>query len=246
VQLINETLFHHNSETLSELNPIIHTCREQLEGIDDALEKAEQLLDIIFVEFLLLDEGKHKWSLKSFQLPHSIQYLHIAPSLKLILLQHIVREVGLTADIVFVPNKLMLRIICNDEYAIIIDVTTGEALNWFDLDQRIHEQEGDPSQLMLQTLDDNLLILNYLFSLKAVLLEEKLFDKVLVCVDMIIALAAESADKLGHSRFILNQLNRVIAFDDWQHFLAVGINSVSATILKRQLDELYRVETKPH
>ncbi len=251
VILIEEFIF---SSTLvsdgnwrSSIDEVIAQCQNGIENIEDPLLKAEQMINEVFIGQLLLDKPRDSWPLLAYQIESALDYRMIAPVLKSILIRHIIEQCGFDTDIVFVPEKAMIRIVCDDMYAIIFDPVLGESLNWYELELRLDEQDGDPSQQDLVTIEDKDIIFSYLTSLKGVLIKEKDFDKALKCVDILLSLRPDDPFERRDRGFLLHQLDCFkVAYDDYRYFVQQCPRDPAAQLLKMQLDKISFNEATLH
>jgi len=241
VLLIERIIFSITDETKSNnvLNNIVEQCQLALEEFDEPLEKAERMINELYVEHLLLEPKRDFWPLFAFKIEDALAYTMVSPVLKVILIRYIIEQCGFDTDIVFVPEKAMIRISCDDLYAIIFDPITGESLNWQELAIRLDEQDGDPNQQELHLINDDDLFFNYLTALKNALIKEKNFDKALVCVDILLALRPNDPFERRDRGFLLHQLDCFkVAYDDYRFFVEQCPKDPAAQLLKVQLDKI--------
>jgi len=147
--LIEEFVFERNHTSTSRIEKIIADCQLAIENIENPLEQVEVLINELFVEQMFIDNVKSFWPVISFQVEAGIDYRVLAPTLKAVILQHIIEACYFEADVVFVPDNTMVRITCDDSYAIIFDPINGESIDWQQLDERMDELAEDPSGLEL-------------------------------------------------------------------------------------------------
>ncbi|WP_448550354.1 tetratricopeptide repeat protein [Thalassotalea fusca] len=229
------------------LKNIIETCAEAIESYSDVLEQSEVMINALFIEQLFVDTSKASWPVVSHRIKQGTEQRILSPTLKAIVLRHIIEQAGLEADIVYVPEKVMVRIICDDVYTIIFDPISGESLNWQELDERMAELGGDPSQVYLSTMDKRSVILKHLTSLKTALIQEQVFDKALICVDLLIALRPEDPFERRDRGYLLHQLDCFkVAYDDYQYFVQQCPKDPAAQLLKKQLAQVSIIDSKLH
>ncbi|NQY64528.1 MAG: tetratricopeptide repeat protein [Alteromonadaceae bacterium] len=234
--IFSSTLVVDGSWRLS-IDDVIAQCLNVIDNIEDPLLKAEQMINELFIGQLLLDNPRDSWPILAYQIKSALDYREISPVLKSVLIRHIIEQCGFDTDIVFVPEKAMIRIVCDDLYAIIFDPVTGESLNWKELDLRLDEQEGDPSQQDLIIIDDKDILFTYLTSLKGALINEKVFDKALKCVDILLSLRPNDPFERRDRGFLLHQLDCFkVAYDDYRYFVQQCPKDPAAQLLKMQLD----------
>ena len=141
----------------------------------------------------------------------------------------------------------MLRIICDDSYAIILDPVTGESLNWHELDTRMSEISGDPFEVTLDIMKQESLVLEHITSLKAAFIREQAYDNALKCVDMLLALNPNDPFERRDRGFLLHQLDCFkVAYDDYQYFVEQCPKDPAAQLLKLQLDKISIADTILH
>jgi regulator of sirC expression with transglutaminase-like and TPR domain len=245
--LIDDFVFTKTESFFSDIDNIIVQCQKAIENIESPLECAETLIDELFVEQMFIDNAKLSWPVISFHVETAIAYRTLAPTLKAVILCHIIEACGFESDIVYIPEKTMIRIICDDQYAIIFEPVTGESLDWHQLDVRMNELEGDPSQLELKPIEGATLVLEHLTALKNSLMRELNFDQALKCVDMIIALRPDDPFERRDRGFLLHQLDCFkVAYDDYQYFVEHCPKDPAAQLLKLQLDKSTIVDTILH
>lgn len=239
--LLEEYIFEEKPEVLTAFDTLISSCQQAivLEQEHDPLVQVEQFLDHFFVTQLFIDNAQQSWPIKSYRLVHALHYRRVAPVLKVILLQHIARLCGLNCDVVFIPESLMMRIICTDDYIVIFDVVTGEALDWQNFDNRIAELEGDPESLEILGESNKTLLRNYLTSLKNALIAENQYREALRCVDILLAMKPNDPIERRDRGFLLHQLDCFkVAYDDYRYFVEQCPNDPAAQLLKLQLDNI--------
>jgi len=245
--LIEEFVFSSSNTSISKLDHIIEACQSAIEGIESPLDQVEILINEIFVEHMFIDNVKPVWPVVAFQMKTAIDYRILAPTLKAVILRHIIEACYFEADLVFVPNNTMIRITCDDSYAIIFDPVNGESLDWNQLDDRMDELGGDPSDIELASIDSNVLIVEHLSALKNALIKELSFEKALKCVDILIELRPEDPIERRDRGFLLHQLDCLkVAYDDYQYFVDKCPKDPAAQLLKLQLDKITVVNNILH
>ncbi len=229
-----------NTETsLDSLETIISQCIAVIGEIESPLEKAEALLNELYFQHLFIDRYQVSWPLAAYSVAKSLNQRVMSPIVKAALVKEIITACGFDTDLVFIPNKVMLRLCCDEQYAIIFDAVTGESLDWSELDLRLDELDGDPSRQDLSAIDDNVVLVEYLSSLKNVLIREKLFDKALTCVDVILSLNPNDPMQRRDRGFLLHQLDCFkVAVDDYRYFVEQCPKDPAAKILKLQLEKI--------
>ncbi len=247
--LIEENIFTTSqSEPVEDmLAKIIADCQEQIEGIEDQLDQAELLINALYVDHLFLDTPKNRWPELAFKLSDSLKTRLIHPSLKAALIQHIAVECGFEADLVFVPEKIMVRLVCDQNYAIIFDPLNGESLNFYELDRRMDELSSDPDEYHLAPMDVKTILVEYLTACKSELIVLGDFDKALKCVDLLISLRPEDPFERRDRGFLLHQLDCFkVACDDYRFFVEQCPKDPAAQLLKIQLDNIKITNTVIH
>ena len=139
--LIEAYIFADESIELDNLNTIISACQHAISDIEGVLLQAEELINHLYLEQLLLDTERDFWAVSAHKMQLGLDYRILAPSLKAIIVKYIIAACGFEVDILFIPEKVMVRIVCDELYAIIFDPITGESLNWQELDSRMEESE---------------------------------------------------------------------------------------------------------
>jgi len=245
--LIEEFVFERNHTSTSRIEKIIADCQLAIENIENPLEQVEVLINELFVEQMFIDNVKSFWPVISFQVEAGIDYRVLAPTLKAVILQHIIEACYFEADVVFVPDNTMVRITCDDSYAIIFDPINGESIDWQQLDERMDELAEDPSGLELLPMDKNALIIEHLTALKNALIKEMAFDQALKCVDLLIELRPEDPFERRDRGFLLHQLDCFkVAYDDYQYFVEQCPKDPAAQLLKMQLEKITVVDNVLH
>lgn len=241
---INETDIATN---MSDINEFIQFFQLELENIDDSLDRAERLLNLIFVEQLFVDRPRPHWPINTHQLNEGMAFRSMAPALKNLLLLHVIRSCGFQVDAVYVPNDVMLRIVCDEDYAIIFNCLDGTPMNWYELDQRLNDDENPNEHVTLEPISDKNLIVQYLLSMKNSLIREKKFSEALQSVELILALNPNDPYHRRDRGFLLQQLDCFkVAFDDYQYFVDRCPKDPQAKILQMQLDMISSVDTVIH
>lgn len=238
-QLIETVIFDSVKSSDDAISQLINDCQQAISDINDPLEKVEQLINELYVHQLFLDAKQELWPLPTYHLQHGLAFRELAPSLKVIVIAHIISACGFEVDVVFVPKKNMIRVICNDIYAIVFDPITGGSLNWHELDMHMDELGGDPSEQQLPEIDRNTLIVQHLSALKNILIRAQEFDKALKCVDILLALCPDDPFERRDRGFLLHQLDCFkVAYDDYRYFVEQCPQDPAAQLLKMQLDQI--------
>ncbi|MDN3652535.1 transglutaminase family protein [Thalassotalea ponticola] len=195
----------------------IASAQDALRDIGDPLEKAERLLQLIFIDQLFVSEYKPTWSVSEHQLQYAIAHRSIAPVVKNMLILHVCRQLGFRAEAVYVPDSVMVRIICDDNYAIIFDCIDGNPITWQELERRLGQDNEE--HVSLQPINDDKLFIQYLLSLKGALIREQYYQHALLTTDLVLALAPSDANCQREHSFLLEQVDyHKVAFDDHQYF----------------------------
>ncbi|MEW6992432.1 tetratricopeptide repeat protein [Colwelliaceae bacterium 6441] len=247
IALIEESIFLTRSTFDESLDIMIKQCADSLADVEEPMEQAECLINELYVSQLFLDQERPVWPVISQRIATAIDYKLMAPVVKAAIIQSVVNACGLEADIVFVPEKVMVRIICDDVYSIIFDPVSGESLNWQQLDDKLDELEGDPSQVYLEPMEVNSILVEYLTSLKNSLINEVQFDNALKCVDLLLALKPDDPFERRDRGFLLHQLDCFkVAYDDYQFFVKQCPEDPAAQLLKIQLDKITIADSVLH
>lgn len=237
VSLINHHILQEPLLDTQYFNDFADKCMQQFSDIDDSLERAETLLETLYVDEILMELMPASVNVKQHRIIAGFEARTMAPALKLILLRHVIRLCGFEADIVFVPENLMLRIVCDDEFAIIIDPMTGEAINWLDLDNRLADNINSIGQEYLSPVSEQSLIFNYLESLKTSLIADMKFDRALSCIDMIFALVSTNRHRLKRILLSHQQNAAIRLFNEYKTSLpSVSQHNTDAVLLQQQLE----------
>jgi regulator of sirC expression with transglutaminase-like and TPR domain len=232
--------------TFSSLEAIIEQCRAVTDEIETPLERAETLLNELYYSHLFIDSYQTTWPVESYSLT-GLNHRLMSPIVKAALVKEIISSCGFDTDLVFVPNKIMVRLCCDEQYAIIFDAVTGESLNWHELDLRLDDLDGDPSQDSLLAVDNQALLVEHLTSLKNSLVREHSFAKALKCVDLILSLTPDDPLQRRDRGFLLHQLDCFnVAVDDYRYFVEQCPKDPAAKILKLQLEHINLVDNVLH
>ena len=233
--------------SLDALELIIEQCQAVIAEIELPLEQAEVLMNELYYQHLFIDNHKINWPISSFQVAPSLNQRLMSPIVKAVLVCEIINACGFSSDLVFVPNKVMVRLCCDEQYAIIFDAVTGESLDWHEIDLRLSELDGDPSQHDFTSMDRHVILVEYLSSLKTALIREKLFEKALLCVDLLLSLNPDDPLQRRDRGFLLHQLDCFkVAYDDYQYFVEQCPKDPAAQLLKLQLDKISISDTILH
>ncbi len=245
--LLEEYIFEKKPFLDQQFADIVSHCRCIVASENDPLVKVELFLDTIFIDLLLIDKQQALWPIKSFLFSDAITNRHSAPALKVILLQQLARYCDLDCDVVFIPESLMVRISCDEDYVVIFEPITGEALDWQTLDERITDIEGDPESINIEGESNNALLRNYLISLKNALIFEQQFQAALRCVDVLLAMKPDDPIERRDRGFLLHQLDCFkVAYDDYRYFVEQCPEDPAAQLLKIQLDGIKITNTVLH
>ncbi len=245
--LVEEYIFAEKSTVRGELEQLVAYCQAETDAIKEPIERAEVLINALFVDQLFIDEQQQFWPVISYQMSSALAHKLMSPILKAVLIAHVANACDCQTDIVFVPEKAMLRIVCDDNYAIIFDPVTGESLNWHELDVRMNEMSGDPFEITLDRMKQESLVLEHISSLKAAFIREQAYDNALKCVDMLLALNPNDPFERRDRGFLLHQLDCFkVAYDDYQYFVEQCPKDPAAQLLKLQLDKISISDTILH
>jgi regulator of sirC expression with transglutaminase-like and TPR domain len=245
--LLEEYIFGTSDSGVSELDDLVKLCQEVTDKVKEPIEKAEVLINTLFVDQLFIDKRLPVWPTIAHQLSLALSHKLISPTLKAILIAHIANACDCKTDIVFVPEKAMIRIVCDDHYAIIFDPVTGESLNWHELDARMSEISGDPFEIQMDVMKSESLVLEHITSLKTAFIREQAYDNALKCVDMLLALNPNDPFERRDRGFLLHQLDCFkVAYDDYQYFVEQCPKDPAAQLLKLQLDKISISDTILH
>jgi regulator of sirC expression with transglutaminase-like and TPR domain len=245
--LLEEFIFGINRIDISELDDLVSWCQSETSKVEEPIERAEILINTLFIDQLFIDKQQHAWPITSHQLVPALSHKQISPTLKAVLIVHIANACECKADIVFVPEKAMIRIVCDDQYAIIFDPVTGESLNWHELDARMSDISGDPFEIQMDVMKQESLVLEHINSLKAAFIREQAYDNALKCVDMLLALNPNDPFERRDRGFLLHQLDCFkVAYDDYQYFVEQCPKDPAAQLLKLQLDKISISDTILH
>jgi regulator of sirC expression with transglutaminase-like and TPR domain len=236
-----------SSGSLDSLETIISQCVAVINEIETPLERAEALLNELYFQHLFIDRYQTRWPIAAYSVATGLNQRVMSPIIKAALVKEIITACGFEIDLVFIPNKVMLRLCCDEQYAIIFDAVTGESLDWTELDSRLDELDGDPSHDDLMAIDDNIALVEYLSSLKSTLIREQVFDKALTCVDVILSLNPDDPLQRRERGFLLHQLDCFkVAVDDYRYFVEQCPKDPAAKILKLQLEKIDVVNNVLH
>lgn len=252
--LLEEHILVSNSEissieniSLDSLETIISQCTAVISEIELPIDKAESLLNELYFQHLFIDRYQASWPIASFSVSTALNQRAMSPIIKTALVKEIITACGFEVDLVFIPNKIMIRLCCDDQYAIIFDAVTGESLDWTELDIRLEELEGDPSHDDLVAIDDTVALVEYLSALKNALIRDKLFDKALICVDVLLSLNPDDPLQRRDRGFLLHQLDCFkVAVDDYRFFVEHCPKDPAAKILKIQLENITVINNVLH
>jgi len=236
-------------EIVQEINVDINSDLESFieNEQEHALQQIERFLDCVFIDLLLVDEKQTQWNIDTFLLSKSIAQRQIAPALKVILIQQLALRCGLQCDVVFIPEILMIRLVCDHDYAVIFEPVTGEALDWSTLYEKMTDIEGDPESISLESESTKVLLRNYLISLKNALIANKQFQPALRCVDVLLAMKPNDPIERRDRGFLLHQLDCFkVAYDDYRYFVEQCPQDPAAQLLKIQLDNIHISEMVLH
>jgi tetratricopeptide (TPR) repeat protein len=245
--LVEEIVFGDCDFDPTYLGEIVEQCSELISATEEPLEQAEQLINELFIGQLFIDTQRDVWPVVAHKLSSGVNFKLMAPALKSIVLCHIFRLCGFEADVVFVPQKNMVRVVCDELYAIVFDPITGESLNWYELDLCMDDLDGDPQTHQIEDVSRLSLIAKHVSSLKNALIRERHFAQALKCVDILIALRPDDPFERRDRGFLLHQLDCFkVAYDDYQYFVEKCPKDPAAQLLKIQLDKITIADTVLH
>lgn len=245
--LLEASIFGHPTNIEKALKPVIDSCRLALADCESSMDKAEVFINEIFISQLFIDNNRPLWPVLSYQITDSINYKVIAPVVKAAIIQYVANACELETDIVYLPEKVMIRILCDDIYSIIFDPINGESLNWDELEQGLDELGGDPSRMFLSPMEQESIVVEYLTGLKSSLISEHCFEKALKCVDLLLSMRPDDPFERRDRGFLLHQLDCFkVAYDDYQYFVEQCPKDPAAQLLKLQLDNISVKDTVLH
>lgn len=245
--LIEEVVFGQSDFEPENLSNIVDQCSALISDTEEYLEKAEQLINELFIGQLFIDNQRDFWPVSAHKLNSAIDFKLMSSALKSVVLCHIFRLCGFDTDVVFVPKKNMIRVVCDELYAIVFDPITGESLNWHELDLCMDDLDGDPQAHQMEEVSRLSLIVKHVSSLKNALIREGQFPQALKCVDILIALRPEDPFERRDRGFLLHQLDCFkVAYDDYQFFVENCPKDPAAQLLKMQLDKITIADTVLH
>ncbi|MCJ8294883.1 MAG: tetratricopeptide repeat protein [Colwellia sp.] len=244
--LLEEHIFAGNGQvpdqteaSLDSLETIISQCVAVVSEIESPVEKAEALLNELYFQHLFIDRYQTRWPISAYSVAKGLNQRAMSPIVKAALVKEIIIACGFEIDLVFIPNKIMMRLCCDEQYAIIFDAVTGESLDWTELDIRLDDLDGDPEEQDLKAIDDNVALVEHLSALKNTLIREQVFDKALTCVDVILSLTPDDPLQRRDRGFLLHQLDCFkVAVDDYRYFVEQCPKDPAAKILKIQLEKI--------
>lgn len=237
----------HVEQSLDSLETIIEQCQAVIAEIESPLEQAEMLLNELYFQHLFIDKHKNVWPLDSFKVATSLNQRLMSPMVKAVLVCEIINACGFVTDLVFVPTKVMVRLCCDEQHAIIFDAVTGESLDWHELDLRLDELEGDPSQHEIASMNRQAILVEHLSALKNALIRDLAFDKALLCVDLLLSLNPDDPLQRRDRGFLLHQLDCFkVAVDDYRYFVEQCPKDPAAQLLKIQLENITLTEPTFH
>jgi len=238
-ELIEYKTTTEQSVALDSLETIIEQCQAVISDIESPLEQTEILLNELYYQHMFIDNYRNTWPISSFKVAISLNQRLMSPMVKAALVVEIITACGFETDLVFIPNKVMVRICCNDEYAIIFDAVTGESIDWQDLDLCLDDLSGDPSLHEIDTLNRQAILIEHLSLLKSTLIREQAFDKALLCVDVLLSLNPDDPMQRRDRGFLLHQLDCFkVAVDDYRYFVEQCPKDPAAQLLKIQLEKI--------
>ena len=234
-------------QSLDSLETIIEQCQAVISEIESPLEQAEILLNELYFQHLFIDKHKSVWPLDSFKVAASLNQRLMSPMVKAVLVCEIINACGFVTDLVFVPTKVMVRLCCDEQHAIIFDAVTGESLDWHELDLRLDELDGDPSQHEIASMNRQAILIEHLTALKNALIRDLAFDKALLCVDLLLSLNPDDPLQRRDRGFLLHQLDCFkVAVDDYRYFVEQCPKDPAAQLLKIQLENITLTEPTFH
>ena len=245
--LLETSIFEKPTDIDHVLLPLIDNCKLALNDCENTMDRAEIFINEIFISQLLIDNSRSLWPVLSYRITDSINYKVIAPVVKAAIIQYVANVCELETDIVYLPEKVMIRILCDDVYSIIFDPVTGESLNWQELEQSLDELGGDPSRMQLIPMEQESIVVEYLSGLKKSLISENSFEKALKCVDLLLSMRPNDPLERRDRGFLLHQLDCFkVAYDDYQYFVDQCPKDPAAQLLKLQLDNISVKDTVLH
>lgn len=247
ISLVESHIFSQDIDFQPSILALENECKESVEGIDDNMASAECFINEIYVGQIWLDKHKNVWPSNAHRIVSGLAYRSTSPVLKAAIIQEVANRCGMEIDLVFVPENVMVRILCDDVYSIIFDPITGESLNWHQLDEKLDELKSDPGQVYLESMSRKSLLIEYLSSLKTSLISEESFDKALKCVDLLLALKPGNPFEIRDRGYLLHQLDCFkVAYDDYQYFVQQCPKDPAAQLLKIELDKVTVLDTLLH
>ncbi|MBL4909605.1 MAG: tetratricopeptide repeat protein [Alteromonadaceae bacterium] len=246
--LIEEHVFGKKTSLTNQFERLVEHCQQAIEREQDPLIKVQCFLENMFVNLLFIEQVQQKpHGSECYQLAPALAQLTMAPALKIIVMQELAQRCGLSCDVVFIPKMLMMRVICDEDYAVIFEPITGEPIDWHTLDQRLTDLDGDPESISLDGESNTVLLRNYLLNLKNALINEQKFQQALRCVDLLLAIKPNDPIERRDRGFLFYQLDCFkVACDDYRYFVEQCPEDPAAQLLKIQLDNIQLDNTVLH
>lgn len=245
--LLEAFIFGQEQQARQQLDELVAACQDKTDLAKEPIERAEVLINTLFIEQLFISKHKSAWPVSAHRLTSGLSYKALSPILKAAVVAYVASACDCPADIVFVPETAMIRITCDDNYAIIFDPTTGESLNWHELDSRMSEVAGDPFEIRIETMAKESLLVEHINSLKSAFIREQKYDEALKCVDLLLELKPNDPFERRDRGFLLHQLDCFkVAYDDYQYFVQQCPKDPAAQLLKLQLDKISISDTILH
>ncbi|GHE85161.1 tetratricopeptide repeat protein [Thalassotalea profundi] len=247
LSLLETSIFGQSTDINKALAPLIDSCSLAMNDHENSMDRAEVFINEIFISQLLIDNSRALWPVLSYRIAESVNFKVIAPVVKAAVIQYVANKCELETEIVYLPEKVMIRILCDDIYSIIFDPITGESLNWQELEQGLDDLGGDPSRMQLIPMEQESIVVEYLTGLKNSLINESSFEKALKCVDLLLSMRPDDPFERRDRGFLLHQLDCFkVAYDDYQYFVAQCPKDPAAQLLKLQLDNISVKDTVLH
>ena len=104
-----------SDDSLDGLEVIINQCDAVISEIESPLEKAETLLNELYFQHLFIDRNQTKWPISAYSVAQGLNQRAMSPIIKAALVKEIISACGFETDLVFIPNKVMVRLCCDEQ-----------------------------------------------------------------------------------------------------------------------------------
>lgn len=235
------------TQAQNKFDDIVAQMQDKLQGIDDTIDKVQQILDIFYFDnlFCLSVNQPHN---AGHNMASALAFHCAETPLLAVILVDLFRHAGVEADPVMAQAGALVRVTLSENQFIFIKADSGMSLDWPEVKQHIGfaaqdktEQADDkvkgPNDLTIaEDKEIDLLLLN-LF--KSELIEQAYFEQAFEVSQILLELDPDNPYERRDRGFLLQQMDcDKLAVADYEFFIEQCPKDPVAQVLKTQLPNM--------